>query len=263
MQKPKSIFNWSGGKDSSIALQKILESDSYDVSLLFTTINAKYDRVTQHGVRTQLLREQARSIGIPLKTVAIPDTPTMKSYNNLMKKILSGLYREGFTHSIFGDISLEDLRQYREDRLAEAGFDGVFPLWKQNTAQLAQDFINDGFKAVVVCVDDALLDHSFSGRIYDEAFLRDLPDGVDPCGENGEFHTFVYDGPIFTKPVSWVPGEKVYRTYTPPARRNDEKGTDEDGNRDAHSEGDGFNCGSDQDERTQPGFWFCDLLPVA
>jgi uncharacterized protein (TIGR00290 family) len=269
IHKPKSILNWSGGKDSSIALHKILQENKYEVSFLFTTINASFDRISQHGVRSQLLKEQARSIDIPLKTVSLPDTPTMESYNRIMKQALSGFKKEGLTHSIFGDIFLEDLRQYREDRLAEAGFDGVFPLWKQDTTRLAQKFIRDGFKAVVVCVDDTHLDNSFSGRIYDETFLNDLPDGVDPCGENGEFHTFVYDGPIFSEPVPWNLGEKVYRTYTPQSRNNNEKDAEKHGDHQVETEEDDFQCGENRDDRSgqrenrpNPGFWFCDLLPA-
>ncbi|MEX1137307.1 MAG: diphthine--ammonia ligase [Balneolales bacterium] len=247
MTKTKALFNWSGGKDSSICLHKTLQSGEYDIPFLFTTVNAKYERITQHGVRTELLRTQAENIGLPVKIMTLPDTPTMENYNQMMKETLTGFKKENIKASIFGDIFLEDLRRYREERLQEIGFKGVFPLWKQDTQKLAEEFIEEGFKAIVVCIDGSRLDKSFAGREYDKTFLEDLPDEVDPCGEHGEFHTFVYDGPIFKRPVPFTSGDIVYRQYTPPAKKEDD---DND-----------YTCGTNRTPHPVSGFWFCDLLP--
>lgn len=244
MTKSKALFNWSGGKDSSLCLHKILYTDEFNISCLFTTINAKYNRISQHGVRVDLLEKQAESIGLPLKKLYLPDIPTMENYNRSMTEALTELKKEGIKASIFGDIYLEDLRRYREKRLSSIGYKGVFPLWKQSTAQLAEEFIEKEFKAIVVCIDEKRLESSFAGRVYDRSFVDDLPDNVDPCGENGEFHTFVYDGPIFKKPVSCTIGEIVYRRYTPPAS----------------SDSNDYICGTTQPEHPATGFWYCDLL---
>lgn len=249
MKKPKAVFNWSGGKDSSICLYKTLRSGDYEVSYLFTTVNEKHNRISQHGVRYELLEKQAENIGIPLWVLRLPDTPTMESYNRKMAEALGELKNEGISVSIFGDIFLEDLRQYREDRLSELGYEGIFPLWKLETVQLANEFIEMGFKAVVVCVDERYLDKSFVGREYDDSFLNDLPEGVDHCGENGEFHTFVYDGPIFGKPVPFSKGEVVYRKYSPPKRNDKDNESD-------------YTCGNDRSHYITTGFWYCDLLQI-
>lgn len=247
MKNIRALFNWSGGKDSSICLHKILRSGDYEIPYLFTTVNEKHNRISQHGVRQELLKKQAESIGIPLRILRLPDIPTMENYNRAMAEALTELKEEGISVSIFGDIFLEDLRQYREEQLSELGYKGIFPLWKCNTDQLAQEFIEKDFKAVVVCIDDSKLDKSFVGREYDESFLNDLPDGADPCGEYGEFHTFVYDGPIFSKPVPISRGDVVFRKYTPPGRDDKEKETD-------------YSCGSDRSDHITTGFWYCDLL---
>ncbi len=247
--KSKALVNWSGGKDSSICLHRVLKSDDYDIQCLFTTLNASNNRISQHGVRFVLLEQQAGRIGIPLETLMLPDTPTMEAYDKKMNEALSVFREEGVSVSIFGDIFLEDLREYREDRLSNIGFKGVFPLWNQPTGKLAETFIEDGFRAIVVCVDERYLGREFAGRAYDENFLKDLPEGVDPCGENGEFHTFVYDGPIFNRPVSFNKGEIVYRKYES-AAHSDLEG-DED-----------YTCGSGQDRHPVTGFWYCDLVPI-
>lgn len=248
MPKSKALFNWSGGKDSSICLHKILRSGEYEISFLFTTVNSRYNRISQHGVRTDLLEKQAEHIGLPLKKLLLPDIPTMENYNRAMSEALTEYKHEGVDTSIFGDIFLEDLRQYREDRLSELGYKGIFPLWQQPTGDLAREFIEAGFKAVAVCIDERHLGKSFAGREYGESFLDDLPEGVDPCGENGEFHTFVYDGPIFDKPVPFTRGEIVYRKYEPPEQKED----------DAND----YRCGADTPEHVTTGFWYCDLLPA-
>ena len=242
MKKPKAIFNWSGGKDSSFCLHKILQADEYEISCLVTSISEKFNRISQHGVRAKLLEEQAESINIPLHKLIMPDMPTMETYNAMMKRTLIAFKEQGITASIFGDIFLEDLRKYREERLAELDFKGLFPLWKIPTTELGQEFIQSGFKAVIVCANEKYLDESFVGREFDQSFLNDLPRNVDPCGEYGEFHTFTYDGPIFKKPIVFTKGEKVYRKYNPPAKKEN------DITNPAH---------------ITTGFWYCDLIPVS
>ena len=240
----KSIFNWSGGKDSALALYHALKDPSYNIQRLITSVNSTYNRVSMHGVRTELLQQQARQLGLPLQQLLLADQPTMSEYNDAMAKMMCGLQQEGFTHSIFGDIFLEDLRKYREERLAQQGFSAFFPLWKRDTTELIHEFIDLGFKTIIVCVKAELLDESFAGRIIDKDFLKDLPSNVDPCGENGEFHTFVFDGPIFKAPIPFAIGEKVYREYEAPKNKED-------------------NCFSNDAPRPQNmGFWFCDLTVV-
>ena len=238
----KSIFNWSGGKDSALALYHVLQDKNYQVERLLTNVNATYNRIAMHGVRVELLQQQAIELKLPLQELRMNDQPTMAAYNDAMASTMKALQTEGFTHSIFGDIFLEDLKKYREDRLAEVSFSAYFPLWKKDTTQLVHEFIDLGFKTIVCCIKSDLLDESFAGRIIDKDFLKDLPKGIDPCGENGEFHTFVFDGPIFSKPIPITIGEKVLRQYEAPKNKED-------------------NCFSDDRPRpTNMGFWFCDLL---
>jgi len=240
----KALFNWSGGKDSSICLYKVMEAGEYEVATLLTTVSEQYQRISQHGVRVDLLEKQAESIGIELYKAMVPEWPTMESYNELMRQTLSLFKEEGLDFSIFGDIFLEDLRKYREEKLAEVAFTGVFPLWKTPTDELAREFIDLGFKAVVVCVDEKYLDERFVGREYDASFLKDLPKGVDPCGEHGEFHSFVYDGPIFSEPINFKRGAVVNRKYQPRNTADDEE--------------EQYECGTSKVPVT--GFWYCDLI---
>lgn len=202
---------FSGGKDSSLALWEIRRTRTYVVRTLLTTVNAEYDRVSMHGVRRELLREQADAIGIPMTEVPVPRVCTNAVYEREMGAAFARLQAAGIRRVAFGDIFLEDLRTYREEQLAASKLEGFFPLWKQDTRKLARRFIQDGFKAVLVCVNLKVLDSTFAGRRFDEALLSDLPPGVDPCGENGEFHTFVYDGPIFRRSVRVATGEVVQR----------------------------------------------------
>lgn len=201
MDKPKAIFNWSGGKDSSLALYKSLQSNEYEISYLLTTVSSGPKRIIQHGVREELLDLQADSIGIPLYKLFLPENPDMDTYNSLIKETLIKFKEKNIHTGIFGDIFLEDLRKYREEKLAEVNVKADFPIWKISSSDLIKEFINLGFKAVVVCVNENNLDKSFAGREIDTDFVNDLPADVDPCGENGEYHSFVYDGPIFKKPV--------------------------------------------------------------
>lgn len=243
MKKIKSIFNWSGGKDSSLTLYHILREGKYDVKALMTTVNTKHDRISMHGVRRELLYAQGKSIGIPVKEIRLPEMPSMSAYDEIMKNALTDLKKQEITHSIFGDIFLEDLREYRENKLNEVGLKGYFPLWKRDTTELVHEFIDLGFKTVVVCAKSELLGEDFTGRVIDKNFLKDLPNGVDPCGENGEFHTFVFDGPIFKEPIKYTLGEKVFREYKAPENKEDK-------------------CFSNSDNRKPSGFYFCDLIPV-
>lgn len=245
MEPGKSVLNWSGGKDSALALHRVLESGTRAVSCLLTTVNETYDRVSMHGVRTPLMQAQASEIGIPLMTVMLPEMPDMPTYERIMEDNLVRLKGEGIRSAIFGDIFLEDLRKYREDKLAAIGMECVFPLWKIPTDRLIDEFIRLGFKAIAVCVDERFLDRRFAGREIDRDFVNSLPENVDPCGENGEFHTFVYDGPIFKKPVKFTKGEIVYRKYS---RQSENKSAESR----ASSANDPFDT----------GFWYCDLLPV-
>ena len=203
------LLAWSGGKDSSLALYKLKES--YEVSALITTVTKDYDRISMHGVRRKLLEAQARSLDIPLSIVFIRKDASNEEYEKAMKELMLYYKDRGFEKVAFGDIFLEDVRRYREENLKKIGMSALFPLWEEDTRKLAREFINLGFKAIVTAVDSKFLDRKFVGRIYDEDFLEDLPDNVDPCGENGEFHTFVYDGPIFKNKVDFKIGEIVQR----------------------------------------------------
>jgi uncharacterized protein (TIGR00290 family) len=211
--KKKAIFNWSGGKDSSLALFELLQQREYEISCLLTSVNTAYNRVSMHGLRIELLEQQAKEIGLPLKQIRLPEMPGMEDYNREMFTMMKQLKSEGNDYSIFGDIFLEDLKVYRENQLAQVAMHGVFPIWKRNTTELIQEFIDKGFKAVLVCVNEKYLDKSWAGRLIDENFLNNLPKNVDPCGENGEYHSFVFDGPIFKKPIPFTKGEVVLRKY--------------------------------------------------
>jgi uncharacterized protein (TIGR00290 family) len=207
----KILFTWSGGKDSALALYELMKNDRYEISALVTTITKDYDRISMHGVRTTLLDLQAESIGIKLEKVFITQNASNDEYEKQMKALLIRYKDDDIQYVAFGDIFLEDLRRYREDNLAKVGMKALFPIWKIDTKKLAHDFISTGFRAVVTCVDTNVLEAVFAGREYDIDFLAELPSSVDPCGENGEFHTFVYDGPIFKKSIDIVKGEKVLR----------------------------------------------------
>jgi uncharacterized protein (TIGR00290 family) len=212
----RAFFNWSGGKDSALALWKILKEKKFQVEYLLTSINRFHNRVSMHGVRRELLETQAASLNIPLTTIELPEQPSMEEYEMVMMQKLNWLRQQGIAYSIFGDIFLEDLKNYREEKLATAGIECVFPVWKISTNELMKEFIDAGFKAVIVCVNEKFLDKSFCGRTIDKELCDDLPATVDICGENGEFHTFVYDGPIFDHPICFKKGEIVYKEYSTP-----------------------------------------------
>lgn len=207
----KIILAWSGGKDSSLALYKLREAGEYEVAGLLTTVTGEYERISMHGVRRSLLERQAHALGLPLILVTLPRQCTNADYAARMEAAMAGLRDGGIRKVAFGDIYLADIRRYREENLAQAGMEAVFPLWGRDTGELAREFISLGFQAVLTCVDTLVLPAELAGREYDISLLSELPAGVDPAGENGEFHSFVYDGPVFREPVRVIRGERVLR----------------------------------------------------
>jgi uncharacterized protein (TIGR00290 family) len=205
------LFCWSGGKDSAMALRALLQQQDVSVSALLTTVTEGYERISMHGVRRELLLRQGEAIGLPLHEVRIPPQCVNPIYEARMEEALRVHYERGVRRVAFGDIFLEDLRSYREKNLARIGMTGIFPIWKRDTRGLAEEFCREGFRAVAVCIDGKALDKTFAGRELNRAFFGDLPEGVDPCGENGEFHTFVFDGPLFRERVKCTSGEIVER----------------------------------------------------
>ena len=208
-----AFINWSGGKDCTFALHKILEEKKFKPEFLFTTCSRDYNRVSMHGVRKELITRQGFALGIKSRKLYVPQDHTMETYNKFMKHEMLLMKQRGIDHAVFGDIFLEDLKKYREEKLAEVELNGVFPLWKRDTTELLKEFMTLGYKTKVICVNAKKLDRSFLGRTIDEQFLNDLPADVDCCGENGEFHTFVYDGPIFKHAIEHKEGEAVYKEY--------------------------------------------------
>jgi uncharacterized protein (TIGR00290 family) len=204
-------LSWSGGKDSALALRALREELHIEPVALLTTVTEDYNRVSMHGVRRELARAQAVAAGLPLVEVAIPAACTNDVYERRMARALEAAPLTDVGTIAFADLFLEDVRAYRVERLTSAGREAIFPLWGRDTRTLAVEFIDAGFEAVVVCVDPAQLDASFAGRAFDAALLNDLPASVDPCGENGEFHTFVHAGPIFDRPIAIELGEPVTR----------------------------------------------------
>ncbi|NQU81269.1 MAG: diphthine--ammonia ligase [Bacteroidetes bacterium] len=237
MSIPKAIFCWSGGKDSAYCLHKVLSERTYDVRYLLTTINDKYKRISMHGVREELLEKQAKAIGIELLKVTVSEG-TNNEYENQMEMILLKARAEGISHVIYGDIFLEELRVYREKNLEKVQMQGVFPLWKLDTKWLVTDFLAKGFKTITCCINDEHLNEEWAGRKINTAFVNQLPVAVDPCGENGEFHTFCYEGPLFRKKILFSTGEKVYK---PIEEKTEHVFTSPSNTK---------------------GFWFCDLIPV-
>ncbi len=209
--KEKVIASWSGGKDSALAVYEILKSEDYELTALVTTVTADYDRISMHGVRCKLLEQQAQSIGVPLDKVLISKNSSNEEYESQMREVLEKHQAKGVNSIVIGDIFLEDLRKYREENLSKIGYKGIFPLWKIDTTELAHRFIGLGFKAVISCIDSKLLDKKFAGSVYDHELLDQLPEDIDPCGENGEFHSFVYDGPIFKNEIAHKTGDVVLK----------------------------------------------------
>ncbi len=238
--KKKCIFNWSGGKDSSLALYHCLQNPELDIRYLVTTINDAVNRISMHGVRYELLKQQANEIGIKLYEIRLPEMPDMKTYDDVMRLHLEKFKGEGITHSIFGDIFLEDLKKYREEKLAEVGLEAIFPLWKRDTREIINEFLELGFKTVIVCTQEK---YGFLlGKVIDQKLIDTFPADMDVCGENGEFHTFAFEGPIFKNAIKYSLGERVFKAFDAP------KSTDNV-------------CGSSQTMVPKnSGFWYVDLL---
>lgn len=209
--KDKVVVAWSGGKDAAQALYELIWQDTIEVASLLTTITEGYDRISMHGVRRSLLEQQAEALGYALEKISIPQSCSNEIYEERMRLSLEKFGQQGVTAVAFGDLFLQDIRAYREERMRRTGMRCLFPLWAKPTPETARRFLDLGFRAIVVCVDTKVLDGAFTGRDYDRDFIKNLPPGVDPCGENGEFHTFVYDGPIFKKPVPVQRGDIVLR----------------------------------------------------
>lgn len=209
--REKVIVGWSGGKDSALALYEILKTDKYEVFELLTTLTRDYDRISIHGVRRELLEQQVKSLWFSIEKMFISKSASNVEYEQELLRILAGHRDKGVFSAVFGDIFLEDVRKYREQMLSRIGMKCIFPLWKRDTHELARSFINNGFKAVITNVDSSFLGKEFAGRDFDEQFLLDLPSSVDPCGENGEFHSFVFDGPLFHQRILFTKGEIMLR----------------------------------------------------
>lgn len=209
--KTQILFSWSGGKDSSLALYEIQKNQNCEIAALITTVTDDYNRVSMHGLRTSLLDEQALNLDIPLQKVLISKNASNDEYESAFNDVILIYKEKGINQVVFGDLYLEDIKKYREDLLHKVDMTCEFPIWKRDTTKLAYEFIDLGFKAITVCVDSNVLDEKFAGREFNKHFLNDLPNGIDPCGENGEFHTFVYDGPIFNKMIDHKLGEIILR----------------------------------------------------
>lgn len=233
--KKKAFLNWSSGKDAAYSLYQIQQGDELEVVRLMTTVNEHFGRVSMHGIRVEVLQRQAECIGLPLDIVYLTEKLTLQEYESIIIERLNEYANIGIMDSIYGDILLEDLKVFREAQLARLNIIGVFPLWNRDTTELVHEMIDSGLKTIVICVNEQYLDKSFIGRTIDRQFIADLPEGVDPCGENGEFHTFVYDGPMFKKPVPFELGDTVYKTYDAPKQCH-------------------------QKEILHYGFWFLDIL---
>ena len=207
----KILLSWSSGKDSAWALHRLNGTHPGAVAGLLTTVNEAVDRVAMHAVRREVLAAQARMAGLPLRVVPIPHPCPNEVYEQRMAAAVAEAVRDGFTHAAFGDLFLEDVRRYREERLAGTGLEPMFPIWGLPTARLAEEMIEGGLRARLSCIDTRVLDASFAGRPFDRALLEDLPAHIDPCGENGEFHTCVSGGPMFARSLELAAGEMVTR----------------------------------------------------
>ncbi|MFZ5862475.1 MAG: ATP-binding protein [Nitrospirota bacterium] len=211
MKPPRAWMAWSSGKDSAWALHVARQQGQVDVVGLLTTVTDTYGRISMHGVREELLHAQAAAVGLPLHVVRIPAPCPNDVYETRMREALDLGQRDGVTHVVFGDLFLADLRVYRERQLGRVGMTGVFPLWRRDTAKLAREMISSGLRAHVVCIDPRRVPVALAGRAFDESLLQDLSADIDPCGENGEFHTFAWNGPMFARPVAVTVGETVER----------------------------------------------------
>jgi uncharacterized protein (TIGR00290 family) len=212
-RKNRTILAWSSGKDSAWALDGLRREGTHEIVSLLTTFNEAFDRVAMHSTRAKLVEAQAEAAGVPLWSVPLPWPCSNEQYEERMRKAVDRAKQEGVTHMAFGDLFLEDIRAYREEQLSGTGITPLFPVWasREATPALAREMVASGLKAIITSVDPKQLDPCFTGRFYDERLLADLPGGVDPCGENGEFHTFCFDGPVFGRPLDVKKGEVVER----------------------------------------------------
>ena len=214
MNDVKVVMNWSSGKDAALAYHLLTQDDRYKVTHLLTTLSSEHERVFMHGVREHLLDIQAARMSLPLLKVKLPASPDDNIYKQAMLQTMTGLKQQGVSTAAYGDIFLEDLKVYREQQLVQVGMEGLFPLWKKDTRELVHAVENAGIEAIIVCVNEKYLGKEFLGKKINAEFFKNLPGNVDPCGENGEFHTFVYNAPFFSAPIPIVTGEVVHRTYT-------------------------------------------------
>ena len=243
--KEKVVFCWSGGKDSALALNRLRQDERYEIVSLLTTCNEHFQRVSMHGVRLELLAAQAAAIGLPLEKIFVSQRSSNEEYQQKMGACLAAHQARGVTACAFGDIFLEDLKKWRDENLAKVGMRGIYPIWKVDSHELIREFFALKFGTMICCVNDGSLGEEAVGRDLTEEFIRSLPANVDPCGENGEFHSFAYAGPVFRQPVKFTVGEKIYRPVetTQPTSSNS-----------------GYVCAPGS--RQTKGFWFCDLLPA-
>lgn len=204
MSKNRIVISYSGGKDSTLALYRLIQSGNWIIDSLLVTLNGENKKTSMHGVQESLLDAQAQALGIPLRKVYIPPTCTNEQYEKIMDKALEEIKQDGISYIMFGDIHLEDVKAYREKMLANTSITPIFPLWREDSHSLINEFLELGFQTIVTCVDSEQLDPSFVGRVIDKDFIADLPKNVDPCGENGEFHTFVFDGPLFSQKIEFT-----------------------------------------------------------
>jgi uncharacterized protein (TIGR00290 family) len=212
----KVVMNWSSGKDAALAFHLLSQQSMYEVTHLLTTLSEEHNRVFMHGIQERLLDMQAARMGLPLLKVKLPASPDDELYRQAMLQTMSGLKEQGVSIAAYGDIFLEDLKVYREQQLKQVGMTGLFPLWKQDTRELLSRVDEAGIEAIIVCVNEKYLGKEFLGKKINTELLSQLPDNVDPCGEHGEFHTFVYDAPFFSAPIPIITGEVVHRTYRSP-----------------------------------------------
>jgi uncharacterized protein (TIGR00290 family) len=212
--KKKITISWSGGKDSALALFKVIGFGEYDIQHLHTIIDSKTKRVGLHGVREELIELQAKSLQIPLVKVYLQSSEDLREYENLVKALYKRFHDEGVTHILFGDIFLEDLKFYRESLLRESGLISLYPLWQRRSEQLIFEFLAGGFKTILCSTNEKCFQANLLGKVISGKFIQLLPEGTDPCGENGEFHTFVFDGPIFKKRLSFKLGGVMSKEFS-------------------------------------------------
>lgn len=211
MIKKKTLMSWSSGKDSAWALHKLLQNPEIEVVGLFCTVNREFNRVAMHGVSVELLLQQAARIGLPMELIEIPYPCSNEEYENIMEKFVEKAKNNAIEFFAFGDLFLEDIRNYREQKLSSCGIKPVFPIWGSPTDALAKEMINNGLKTIITCIDPKQIPQEFVGKEFNDKFLASLPESVDPCGENGEFHSFVYDAPMFNSPIQISVGEIIHR----------------------------------------------------